>query len=61
MSKIKYVTLSKLSTFLDNLKNKFSAVDHKHEISDVTNLKTTLDDLSNTKSSVQFVFWEADD
>ena len=32
----KYVTLSKLSTFLDNLKNTFAQMSHKHTISDLT-------------------------
>lgn len=32
----KYVSLSKLSTFLDNLRNKFAAISHKHTISDIT-------------------------
>lgn len=32
----KYVSLSKLSTFLDNLKNTFSTISHKHTMSDIT-------------------------
>ena len=36
MSQKKYVSLSKLSTFLDKLKNTFSALGHKHPISDLT-------------------------
>lgn len=32
----KYVSLSKLSTFLDNLKNTFAAISHKHKLSDIT-------------------------
>lgn len=32
----KYVSLSKLSTFLDNLKNTFAALSHTHKLSDLT-------------------------
>lgn len=32
----KYVSLSKLSTFLENLKSTFSTLSHKHTISDIT-------------------------
>ena len=47
MSK-KYVSLSKLSTFLDNLKNTFAQLSHKHTISDITDYKidTTLSSTS---------------
>lgn len=38
MSQKKYVSLSKLSTFLDNLSNKFAALSHKHTMSDITDL-----------------------
>lgn len=37
MSQKKYVSLSKLSTFLDNLYNKFSSLGHKHTLDDITN------------------------
>lgn len=43
MATKKYVSLSKLSSFLDNLKNTFSSKVHTHEISDITNLQPTLD------------------
>lgn len=36
MSQKKYVSLSRLSTFLDNLKDKFATLTHKHMISDLT-------------------------
>ena len=36
MAQKKYVSLNRLSNFLDNLKNKFAAVTHKHTISDLT-------------------------
>ena len=36
MAQKKYVSLSKLSTFLDNLKNIFASVSHKHTMSDIT-------------------------
>lgn len=32
----KYVSLSKLSTFLDNIKTKFAAISHKHTMNDIT-------------------------
>lgn len=32
----KYISLSKLSTFLDNLKNTFAALSHTHKLSDLT-------------------------
>lgn len=37
MSQKKYVSLSKLSTFLDNLYEKFASIGHKHTLSDITN------------------------
>lgn len=36
MSNKKYVSLSKLSTFLENLKDTFSGVAHTHTTSDIT-------------------------
>lgn len=36
MAQKKYVSLSKLSTFLENLKSTFSTLSHKHTISDIT-------------------------
>lgn len=36
MSQKKYVSLSKLSTFLDNLYTKFASITHKHALSDIT-------------------------
>ncbi len=36
MATKKYVSLSKLQTFLDNLNNKFATLSHKHNISDIT-------------------------
>lgn len=35
----KYVSLSKLSNFLDNLRNTFANLEHKHTISDITDYK----------------------
>jgi hypothetical protein len=52
MAQKKYVSLNKLSTFLDNLKNMFatktelsgkSDTGHTHAISEVTNLQSSLD------------------
>lgn len=39
-SQKKYVTLSKLQTFLNNLTSKFSEISHKHTISDITDFDT---------------------
>jgi hypothetical protein len=36
MSKKKYASLSTLQLFLDNLKDTFSALSHKHTIADIT-------------------------
>lgn len=36
MSQKKYVSLSKLSTFLDNLYGKFASIGHKHTLDDIT-------------------------
>lgn len=38
MATKKYISLSKLSTFLDNLKDTFSTLYHQHTISDITDL-----------------------
>ncbi len=48
MAKNKYVSLSKLSTFLENLKGTFASLSHKHTISDLTDYKvdTTLSSTS---------------
>lgn len=44
MATKKYVSLSKLSTFLDNLKTKFATIIHTHKIADITDYEvdTTL-------------------
>lgn len=49
MSQKKYVSLSKLSTFLDNLKNTFATLIHTHKLSDITDytVDTTLSSASN--------------
>lgn len=39
MAQKKYVSLSKLSTFLENLRNTFASLSHKHTISDITDYK----------------------
>lgn len=36
MAQKKYVSLSKLSIFLDNLSNKFAALTHNHKLSDIS-------------------------
>ena len=50
MSQKKYVSLSKLSTFLDNLSTKFAALVHKHTISDLTDY-TVDTELSSTSTN----------
>lgn len=46
----KYVSLSKLSTFLDNLRNTFSVLSHKHTLSDITDY-TVDSSLSSTSTN----------
>lgn len=46
----KYVSLSKLSIFLDNLKDTFSALSHKHTIADLTDY-TVDSSLSSTSTN----------
>lgn len=45
----KYVSLTRLSNFLDNLSNKFAALSHKHTISELTDytIDTALSPTSN--------------
>lgn len=38
MAQKKYISLSKLSTFLDHLKETFAIVSHKHTLNDITDL-----------------------
>lgn len=50
MAQKKYVSLSRLSTFLDNLKTTFSSLGHKHKLSDITDY--TIDStLSSTSTN----------
>lgn len=49
MAQKKYVSLSKLSTFLDNLKDTFSALSHKHTITDITDY--TVDNALSSSST----------
>lgn len=56
MAQKKYVSLSKLSTFLDNLNRKFASISHKHSISDISDfsadLSVTVDsELSDTSTN----------
>lgn len=48
MAQKKYVSLSKLSTFLENLKSTFASLSHKHTISDISDytVDTTLSSTS---------------
>lgn len=53
MSQKKYVSLSKLQTFLENLNNKFAALSHKHTINDITDYESIVADsaLSSTSTN----------
>lgn len=44
----KYVSPSKLSSFLENLKDIFAGMGHRHTISDVTNLQSELNNKAST-------------
>lgn len=50
MAQKKYVSLSKLSTFLDNLKESFAALSHKHTLSDITDYEVDTE-LSSTSTN----------
>ena len=50
MSQKKYVSLSKLGTFLDNLTTKFATLIHSHTISDITDY-TVDSELSTTSTN----------
>ena len=49
----KYVSLSKLSVFLDNLKNTFAALGHKHSMSDISDYKVDSTLSSTSTNPVQ--------
>lgn len=53
MAQKKYVSLSKLSTFLDNLKSTFSTLSHKHTISDITDYQVDTALSSTSTNPVQ--------
>lgn len=53
MAQKKYVSLSKLSTFLDNLKSTFSTLSHKHTISDITDYQVDTELSSTSTNPVQ--------
>ena len=46
----KYIGLSNLTTFLNNLTNKFSQIGHKHKLSDITDY-TVDTELSSTSTN----------
>ena len=50
MSTKKYISLSKLSTFLDNLKDIFANITHSHKISDISDYQVD-SSLSSTSSN----------
>jgi N-acetylglucosamine kinase-like BadF-type ATPase len=49
MSQKKYISLNRLSNFLDNLKNTFATLSHKHTTADITDyaVDTELSSTSN--------------
>lgn len=49
----KYVTVSKLSVFLSNLKNTFAAISHKHTMSDVVDYAVDSELSSTSTNPVQ--------
>lgn len=48
----KYISLSKLSTFLDNLRNTFAELSHKHTLSDMTDYAVDTELSSNSFNPV---------
>lgn len=53
MAQKKYVSLTRLSNFLDNLKTKFSELGHKHTISDITDFAVDSSLSSTSTNPVQ--------
>ena len=49
----KYISLSKLSIFLDNLNNKFASLHHNHTINDITDLAVDSELSSTSVNPVQ--------
>ena len=49
----KYISLNRLSDFLDNLKNTFAALSHKHKLSDITDYKVDTALSSTSTNPVQ--------
>ena len=57
MTTKKYASLNTLSSFLDNLKNTFASLGHKHSTSDITDINDleliTVDDIDAICNSVE--------
>lgn len=53
MAQKKYVSLSKLSIFLDNLSNKFAALKHNHKLSDISDYAVDSELSSSSTNPVQ--------
>lgn len=49
----KYISLNRLSNFLDNLKNTFATISHKHTVSDLTDYKVDSELSSTSTNPVQ--------
>lgn len=53
MTTKKYVSLSKLSVFLENLKNTFAVLGHKHSVSDISDFAVDSELSSTSTNPVQ--------
>lgn len=53
MANNKYVSLSKLQTFLEKLNDKFSQISHKHTIADITDYVVDTELSANSNNPVQ--------
>lgn len=53
MAQNKYVSLSKLQTFLENLNNKFAALSHKHSVGDLSDYIVDTELSSTSANPVQ--------
>lgn len=60
MAQKKYVSLSKLSIFLDNLKLKFAALTHTHKVSDITDVTATATELNRVSGATSNIQTQLD-
>lgn len=59
MAQKKYITLSKLGTFLTSLRENFAPLLHSHD--ELYYTKPEVDDNLSQKTQIQLITWEADD